>query len=91
MRNYGEPVHEDNDILGTFSPHEYTWVKPGKGALQLGCFVAIVLGFCGVVSVLYPDKPSAPREFEGGLEKELGGPGALRVSDDFVLERRMLC
>ena len=28
----------------------------------------------------YPDKQSAPREFEGGLERELGGPGALRVS-----------
>jgi hypothetical protein len=28
----------------------------------------------------YPDKPSAPREFEGGLENELGGPNAVRVS-----------
>ncbi|EPE27715.1 NADH:ubiquinone oxidoreductase 20.1kD subunit [Glarea lozoyensis ATCC 20868] len=78
-RNYGEPVHEDNDILGTFSPEEYTWVTPGKGAFQIGCFVAVVFSFCGVVSMFYPDKPSAPREFEGGLEAELGGPGALRA------------
>jgi NADH dehydrogenase (ubiquinone) 1 beta subcomplex subunit 8 len=79
-RNYGEPVHEDNDILGMFSPEEYTHTKPGKGLFQVGCFVAAVFALCGVVSMTYPDKPSAPREFEGGLERELGGPGALRVS-----------
>ena len=33
----------------------------------------------------YPDKPSAPREFEEGLERELGGPGALRAS--VILEK----
>ncbi|CAG8982608.1 hypothetical protein HYALB_00008100 [Hymenoscyphus albidus] len=81
-RNYGEPVHEDNDILGMFSPHEYTHTKPGKGLFQIGCFVAAVFGLCGVVSMTYPDKPSAPREFEGGLEKELGGPGAARAAGD---------
>ncbi len=42
--------------------------------------MAAVFGLCGIVSMTYPDKPSAPREFEGGLEKELGGPNALRVS-----------
>lgn len=30
--------------------------------------------------MVYPDKQSAPREFEGGLERELGGPTAVRVS-----------
>lgn len=79
-RNYGEPVHEDNDILGMFSPEEYTHVKPGTAMYQIGWFVAAVLGLCGTVAMLYPDKASAPREFEGGLEKELGGPGAVRVS-----------
>jgi hypothetical protein len=32
-RNYGETVHEDNDILGVFSPDEYTHFKPGWGAV----------------------------------------------------------
>lgn len=73
-------MHEDNDILGMFSPEEYTHTKPGKGLVQIGCFVAVVLGLCGVVSMTYPDKQSAPREFEGGLERELGGPNAVRVS-----------
>jgi NADH dehydrogenase (ubiquinone) 1 beta subcomplex subunit 8 len=78
-RNYGEPVHEDNDILGMFSPEEYTHVKPGTAIFQIGCFVVAVFGLCGAVTMLYPDKASAPREFEGGLERELGGPKAVRV------------
>lgn len=80
-RNYGEPVHEDNDILGMFSPEEYTHVKPAMGAFQIGCFVVAVLTLCTAVGLTYPDKQSAPREFEGGLETELGGPTALRVSE----------
>ncbi|KAI5859099.1 hypothetical protein BZA05DRAFT_440702 [Tricharina praecox] len=77
-RNYGEPLHEDNDILGRFSPEEYTWVTPGKGALQIGVFVATVFSFMGVVYMFYPDKPAVPRTFpHAGLEKALGGPRAL--------------
>jgi NADH dehydrogenase (ubiquinone) 1 beta subcomplex subunit 8 len=87
-RNYGEPVHEDNDILGMFSPEEYTHTKPGKGLFQIGCFVAVVFGLCGIVAMTYPDKPSAPREFEGGLERELGGPNAVRVSGIHQLMRK---
>lgn len=79
-RNYGEPVHEDNDILGMFSPEEYTHFTPGKGIVLIGCWVASVLGLCGVVSLYYPDKPSAPRTFPGGLDRELGGEGAVIVS-----------
>jgi NADH dehydrogenase (ubiquinone) 1 beta subcomplex subunit 8 len=54
-RNYGEPVHEDNDILGMFSPEEYTHVTPATAFFQLGCFVAAVFGLCGVVAMFYPD------------------------------------
>ena len=79
-RNYGEPVHEDNDILGMFSPEEYTQATPGQAIFQLGCFIAAVFGLCGVVSIFYADKPSVPRRFPGGLDKELGGAGALLVS-----------
>ena len=88
-RNYGEPVHEDNDILGMFSPEEYTHFTPGKGILLIGCWVASVLGLCGVVSLYYPDKPSAPRTFPGGLDRELGGEGAVIVSP--FLTFRWLC
>lgn len=83
-RNFGEPVHEDNDILGVFSPEQYTHVTSNKAFLSIGTFVAAFLGLCGLVSLTYPDKPSAPRTFSNGLEKELGGPGAVRVSLGFL-------
>lgn len=60
-------------------------MTPGKAAFQLGCFVSVVLALCGVVSFIYPDKPSAPRTFPGGLDRELGGPRALLVSWMFIL------
>ncbi|KAJ6445217.1 NADH dehydrogenase (ubiquinone)-like protein [Purpureocillium lavendulum] len=78
-RNFGEPVHEDNDVLGIFSPWEYTWTTTGPGLIMVGTFIAVFLGVSGVVYMNYPDKPSYPREFEGGLERELGGPGAVRL------------
>ncbi|KAK4096147.1 hypothetical protein N658DRAFT_519364 [Parathielavia hyrcaniae] len=79
-RNFGEPVHEDHDILGMFSPWEYTWITPGKGLFQIGCFIAVLLSVCYGVKLTYPDKVSYPREFEGGLERELGGAGGIRAS-----------
>ncbi|KAL8670171.1 MAG: hypothetical protein Q9168_005268 [Polycauliona sp. 1 TL-2023] len=81
-RNFGEPVHEDNDIMGVFSPHEYTHFTPRKGFFLLGCWITTVLGLCGVVSVYYPDRPSAPRTFAGGLDRELGGKGAVPARSD---------
>lgn len=79
-RNFGEPVHEDNDILGIFSTEDYTHFTPAWGAVLFSCFVGSVLVLMGVVYQLYPDRPSAPRTFPGGLDKELGGPNALIVS-----------
>jgi len=79
-RNYGEPVHEDNDLLAVFSTDQYTHFSPGWGGVLMGTFVLSVFGLMGAVYATYPDKPSAPRTFPGGLEEELGGAGALRVS-----------
>ncbi|KAL8735321.1 MAG: hypothetical protein Q9166_000866 [cf. Caloplaca sp. 2 TL-2023] len=81
-RNFGEPVHEDHDILGMFSPYEYTHFTARKGFFLMGCFITTVLGLCGVVSVYYPDRPSVPRTFPGGLDKELGGKGAVLAPSD---------
>ncbi|KAI8267211.1 hypothetical protein K4K58_008307 [Colletotrichum sp. SAR11_239] len=78
-RNFGEPVHEDHDLLGMFSPFEYTWTTTGRGLFQIGAFITAFLGVCGVVYLNYPDKPSYPREFPGGLDRELGGAGAVRA------------
>jgi NADH dehydrogenase (ubiquinone) 1 beta subcomplex subunit 8 len=63
-----------------FSPEEYTHFTPKKGAFLISIFVASVFGLCGVVSLYYPDRPSATRTWPDGLEKELGGKGAMLVS-----------
>lgn len=63
------------------SPEEHTHVTPGKAFFFIGCSALVVLGICGAVYLVYPDKPSAPRRFPGGLERELGGPNAVRVSN----------
>lgn len=47
---------------------------------MVGTFIAVFLGVSGVVYLNYPDLVAYPREFENGLERELGGPGAVRVS-----------
>ncbi|KAF2736486.1 hypothetical protein EJ04DRAFT_462817 [Polyplosphaeria fusca] len=78
-RNFGEPVHEDNDILGVLSLHDYNHFTPGWGGVLWGVFIVTVLGVCGVTAMTYPDKISSPRTFEDGLERELGGPKAIRA------------
>jgi NADH dehydrogenase (ubiquinone) 1 beta subcomplex subunit 8 len=77
-RNYGEPIHEDNDVLGIFTTEAYTWTKPGKGAVMFATFIASVFGLATVVGWVYPDKPAVAREFD--LMAELGGKEALIVS-----------
>lgn len=47
--------------------------------MQVGMFIAAFLSVCYCVKLTYPDVVAYPREFEGGLEKELGGSGAVKV------------
>lgn len=67
-------------MLGIFAPYEYTWTTTGKGLLQMGGFIVTFLGVLAGVYYTYPDRQSYPREYEGGLQRELGGTGTLRVS-----------
>lgn len=55
-------------------------MSAGHAGLLLGCFVAAFGTLCLGVAQLYPDKPSAPRTFPGGLDVELGGPNTVLVS-----------
>lgn len=50
------------------------------GMAMWGLFLACVGGLSFAVYSTYPDRPSAPKEYPDGLEAELGGSGALRVS-----------
>lgn len=66
-------------MLGIFSPWDYTWTTTGPGLIMVGSFIAVFLSVTGVVYLNYPDMVAYPREFENGLQRELGGPGAVRV------------
>jgi len=78
-RNFGEPVHEDNDVLGIFALEDYTHMTPARGFLLWGGFISAVLSLSFLVHTYYPDRPSAPKEYPEGLEPELGGKGSLRT------------
>ncbi|RMZ83129.1 hypothetical protein DV738_g1248, partial [Chaetothyriales sp. CBS 135597] len=78
-RNFGEPVHEDNDILGIFSLHDYTHMTPARALLCWAVFIGGVSTIFYTVKANLPDKPSYPKEYEGGLDRELGGAGAVRA------------
>ena len=62
-----------------FSLYEYTHMTPARGFLIWGVLISVVLSGVYGLSFYYPDRPSAPKEYESGLDKELGGPGAVRV------------
>ena len=47
-RNYGEVVHEDNDVLGVFSPEAYTHFSTGWGG------VLVVRRLSLFLSLLFP-------------------------------------
>jgi NADH dehydrogenase (ubiquinone) 1 beta subcomplex subunit 8 len=79
-RNYGEPVHEDNDMLGVFSLEEYNQWGPAKAAkVFLGYFAAIGAFSGAMYWNFYPHQPAIPKTFPGGLEAELGGKKAFLV------------
>lgn len=72
-------MHEDNDILGMFAPEEYNFYTSPQCFALVGCAVAAFLTFFGTVRLFYPDMVAVHRGFEGGLDRELGGKGALPV------------
>ncbi|KAF2453475.1 NADH:ubiquinone oxidoreductase 20.1kD subunit [Lineolata rhizophorae] len=78
-RNFGEPVHEDNDVLGILSTEDYQHFSQRRGLMLWGFTIATFAALMATVKMLYPDKPAAPRTFPGGLDEELGGQGALRA------------
>lgn len=75
-------MHEDNDILGMFAPEVYTFYTTPQCFAMIGCFVAVFLTMCGAVRMTYLDKPAVDRGLEGGLDRELGGEGALHARSE---------
>ncbi|KPI44129.1 uncharacterized protein AB675_6444 [Cyphellophora attinorum] len=78
-RNWGEPVHEDNDVLGMFSLYEYTHMSPARAGIMWLGFLGCIGALSYAVYATMPDYPVFPKEYEGGLDRELGGMGAVRA------------
>lgn len=54
-------------------------MSSGRGLVLWAGFIGSVMAVYYAVKATYPDRPSAPKEYPGGLDEELGGPGAARV------------
>lgn len=78
-RNYGEPLHEDNDILGVFAPENYDFYTSPQIFALWGCAISVFAACWYTVYLYYPDRPAVDRGFEGGLDRELGGRGTMIV------------
>lgn len=57
----------------------------GFGLVMIGIFIVIFFSVSGVVYMFYFDMLVYFWEFFGGLEKEFGGLGVLRVSYFFIV------
>lgn len=72
-----------------FAPEEYNFYSTPQAFALFGCAVATFLTAWGVIYLYYPDRPTVDKGYEGGLDRELGGRGALIVSDYSCYTRTM--
>ncbi|KAF7773252.1 hypothetical protein Agabi119p4_5419 [Agaricus bisporus var. burnettii] len=86
-RNYGDTLHEQEEVLSMWGPDIPPAGLTGESALRqlLGALAGFaVLG----VYIKYfgiPDRPAVPREFPyDGLVKELGGVEAIKANPERV-------
>ncbi|KAI8377958.1 uncharacterized protein BYT42DRAFT_572319 [Radiomyces spectabilis] len=71
-RNFGEPLHEEDEIFSVWGPDLHTY-SPYKALAQLGLAALITAGFAGIVYKTYPDRPAVQRTYPyDGLKAELG-------------------
>ncbi|KAI7877318.1 uncharacterized protein EV154DRAFT_525497 [Mucor mucedo] len=71
-RNFGETVHEEDELYGVWAPdlHHYS---PIKAASQLALFATIMATFATVVYKFYPERPVVQRTYPyNGLSEEFG-------------------
>ncbi|CAO1613035.1 unnamed protein product [Jaminaea pallidilutea] len=82
-RNFGEPLHEQDDILAVMTPDLHAGVNPGMAARHLGLAMLSFAGFFALIYYITPEKPFIPRTFpRNGLEGEMGGKGLLAPREE---------
>ncbi|CAO1635361.1 unnamed protein product [Sympodiomycopsis kandeliae] len=73
--NFGETLHEQEDILGVFAPDLHPNVTPQSAARQLGVAALCFAGFFTLIYYMTPEAPFVRRTYpRNGLAEELGNP-----------------
>jgi len=82
-RYFGEPLSEEDEMLGVFSYDVHNHVTLGFALKWFFGFAALFAGSCYMITYAWPGKITAPRTYPyNGLEKELGGPSNPARKDD---------
>ncbi|KAK9448210.1 uncharacterized protein V1518DRAFT_419985 [Limtongia smithiae] len=72
-RNFGDPLHEDDDVLNMWSPDVHDYVSNGTAGRYIATFFGIIAGAGYLLSFIAPESPAVPRVYPSGLFTELGG------------------
>ncbi|KAF5359196.1 hypothetical protein D9756_003117 [Leucocoprinus leucothites] len=88
-RNYGDPLHEQEEVLSMWGPD-----IPPAGLTAQSALRQLLLAFAGFATLGFviknyaiPERPAAPREFPyDGLVKELGGVEELKSNPESLDE-----
>ncbi|ORY98973.1 hypothetical protein BCR43DRAFT_471475 [Syncephalastrum racemosum] len=71
-RNFGEPLHEEDELMGVWAPDLHTY-NPYKALGQLSLFAVGIAGFSYIVYNNLPERPAVKRTYPfDGLKEELG-------------------
>ncbi|KIK93610.1 hypothetical protein PAXRUDRAFT_504247 [Paxillus rubicundulus Ve08.2h10] len=73
-RNFGDPVHENEEVLSMWGP-DISAVPPQTALFQFTLAASAFVGFAFLCKyALLPERPTVPREYPfSGLVRELGG------------------
>ncbi|KAK9454417.1 hypothetical protein V1511DRAFT_501943 [Dipodascopsis uninucleata] len=72
-RNFGDPLHENDDNLNMWSPDIHDYVSDRTAAQYIVFFFLTVAGGAYLASFYALEPIAAPRIYPNGLFKELGG------------------
>ncbi|OMJ18344.1 NADH dehydrogenase [ubiquinone] 1 beta subcomplex subunit 8, mitochondrial [Smittium culicis] len=90
-RNFGEVVHEHEDILGMQSNSVYYHPPWSKVLLQWVGFVSLLAGGAFLVYYIVPPPVAVPKFYPfNGLEKEMGGCKNRSLSDSIEIANSKL-
>ncbi|CCG83887.1 protein of unknown function [Taphrina deformans PYCC 5710] len=62
-RNFGETLHEEDDVLTVFSPDVHRHVKPATAFLHIGIFITAVFGIVGGTYITFTPLQAVRRTY----------------------------